>query len=110
MASVDIHRFASEASHAADERQKAEERSTVWGFLWVLFVFKMVTVGIIFWAAEGSGEAGALLTATTFPWLIIPALAVAGPLAYWYRLRRVRARRAQLLRAEWMVEETSAGR
>ena len=45
MASVDIHRFATEASQAADERQKAEERSTVWGFLWVLFVFKMITVG-----------------------------------------------------------------
>ncbi|HEY7036099.1 MAG TPA: hypothetical protein VH482_32500 [Thermomicrobiales bacterium] len=109
MASVDIHRFATEASRAADERQKAEERSTAWGFLWVLFVFKMVTVGIIFWAAEGSGEAGALLTATTFPWLIIPVLAIAGPLAYWYRLRRVRARRAHLLRAEWMVGETDGG-
>ena len=74
MASVDIHRFATEASQAADDRQKARSGEPS-GFLWVLFVFKMVTVGIIFWAAEGSGEAGALLTATTFPWLIIPAIA-----------------------------------
>lgn len=104
MATVDIHRFATEASQAAEERQKAEERSTVWAFLWVLFVFKMVTVAVIFWAAEGSAEAGALLTATTFPWLILPIVAIAGPLAFWYRLRRVRARRARLLREEWAVE------
>jgi hypothetical protein len=104
MATTDIHRFASEASQAEDDRRRAEERTTVWGFIWVLFGFKIVTVGIIFWAAGGSGEAGALLTATTIPWLIIPAIAIAGPVAFWYRLRRVRARRARLLRGEWTVE------
>ena len=104
MATVDIHRFATEASQRAEERRKADERSTVWAFLWVLFVFKIATVGVIFWAAEGSGEAGALLTATTWPWLFIPAFAIAGPAIYFYRLRRVRARREQLRRSEWMIE------
>ncbi len=104
MATVDIHRFATEASQAAEDRQKADERSTVWVFLWTLFVFKMATVGAIFWAAGGSTEAGVLLTATTWPWLILPAFAIAGPFIYYFRLRRVRARREQLRRAEWMIE------
>ena len=104
MATVDIHRFATEASQAADDRRRADERSTVWAFLWTLFAFKIATVVAIFWAAEGSGEAGALLAATTWPWLIIPGFALAGPFVYYYRLRRVRARREQLRRAEWMIE------
>ena len=105
MAATDIHRFATEASQKADERQKSDERSTVWAFLWVLFVFKIATVAVIFWAAEGSSEAGVLLLATTWWWMFLPAFAVAGPMIYFYRLRRVRARREQLRRSEWMVEE-----
>jgi hypothetical protein len=104
MATVDIHRFATEASQAEDDRRKADEQSTVWGFIWTLFVFKIVTVGAIFWAAGGSAEAGALLSATTWPWLIIPAFAIVGPSLYFFRVRRVRARREQLRRAEWMIE------
>jgi hypothetical protein len=104
MASVDIHEFASDASRAADDRRKADERSTVWAFLWTLFAFKIITVGVIFWAASGSGEAGVMLAATTWPWLILPAIALTGPIAYYLRLRRVRARRARLLRSEWVIE------
>jgi type VI protein secretion system component VasK len=74
-------------------------------FLWTLFIFKMATVGAIFWAAGGSGEAGILLSATTWPWLIIPGIVLFGWLAFHFRLRRVRARRRALLRAEWMVDE-----
>jgi hypothetical protein len=104
MASADIHDYATRASQAADEREKADEKRTVWVFLWTLFVFKMATVAVIFWAAEGSGEAGALLTATTWPFLFIPGFAIAGPIAYYIRLRRVRARRERLRRAEWMLD------
>ncbi|TXG86996.1 MAG: hypothetical protein E6R14_02050 [Thermomicrobiales bacterium] len=75
------------------------------GFLWTLFVFKMATVAVIFWAAGGSSEAGILLSATTWPWLIIPGIVLFGWLAFHFRLRRVRARRRELQRAEWMVEE-----
>lgn len=104
MATVDIHAFATEASQRADERRKSDERSTVWAFLWTLFAFKIATVGVIFWAAEGSSEAGVLLAATTWWWLGLPVFAVAGPMLYYRRLRRVRARREQLRRSEWMTE------
>jgi hypothetical protein len=55
-------------------------------------------------AAEGSAEAGALLTAKTWPFLIIPGFAVAEPVAYSVRLQRVRARRERLRRAVWMLD------
>lgn len=81
-----------------------EDKVVVWAFLWTLFVFKIATVGLIFWASK-SAEAGVILSATTWPWLIIPAFAVAGTVAYRYRLMKVRAKREQLRRAEWMLDE-----
>lgn len=74
-------------------------------FLWILFVFKLATIAAIFWAAGGSSEAGILLSATQWIWLIIPGIVVFGWFAFRYRLRRVRARRLALQRAEWMVDE-----
>lgn len=87
------------------ERDESFDGVPVRGFLWTLFIFKMATVAAIFWFAGGSGEAGMLLTATTWPWLIIPAIVLFGWLAFHFRLRRVRARRLELQRAEWMVDE-----
>ena len=77
----------------------------VLGFLWTLFIFKMATAAAIFWAAGGSAEAGILLSATTWPWLIIPGIALFGWFAFHFRLHRVRARRSELQRAEWMVDD-----
>lgn len=87
----------------AVEPEPYDEKPAVWAFLWTLFAFKMATVGAIIWASQ-SWETGVLLTATTWPFLIIPAVAVAGPAAFYLRLRRVRRRREQLRRAEWMVD------
>ena len=81
-----------------------EDKVVVWAFVWTLFVFKMATVFLIFWASKTS-EAGVILSATTWPWLIIPGFAVAGTVAYRYRLMKVRAKREQLRRAEWMLDE-----
>lgn len=74
-------------------------------FLWILFGFKVVTILAIYWAAGGAGEAGILLSATQWIWLIIPGIVVFGWFAYQHRLRRVRARRLELQQAEWMVDE-----
>ena len=75
------------------------------GFLWTLFFFKIATVIVIFWAAGGSSEASILLSATTWPWLIIPGIGVFGWVVFHFRMRRVRARRQELLRSEWMVDD-----
>jgi hypothetical protein len=86
-----------------DRKQEEDERSVVWVFLWTLLVFKLATVGLIMWASK-SFEAGVLVSATTWPFLVIPAMALAGPVIYHYRIRRVRARRQALLRSEWMLD------
>jgi len=100
----DVQRFATEASERAEEKEKRSERSTVWAFIWTLFIFKIATVLAIFWAADGSGEAGILLSATSWFWVGIPLFAIGGPAIYFVRIRRVRAKREQLRRAEWHVE------
>jgi hypothetical protein len=94
----------------ASRSREQDERSTVWAFFWVLFLFKILSVVAIAWAAGLEGEAGMLLSVTTWPWLIIPGIAISGPLLYRYRLHRVRARRAALQRAEWFVDRYDDGR
>ena len=94
------------ATLAAMEREAERDRqesSSAWAFLWILLAFKLATVVMIFWA-DISAETSVLLSATTWYWSIIPILATAGPIVYRVRLRRVRRRRAQLQRAEWLVE------
>ena len=88
-----------------EQRRAVHDRSTVWGFFWVLFLFKIATVAATAWAAGFTTEASVLLSITTWPWLFIPAIALSGPLIYRYRLRRVRARREELQRSEWLVKE-----
>lgn len=97
----DAHLQALEDEH----RRAVHDRTTVWGFIWVLFVFKIATVAATMWAAGLTSEATVLLSITTWPWLIIPGLAVSGPLLYRYRLRKVRARRLALQQSEWVVNE-----
>ena len=74
------------------------------GFLWVLFAFKMATVGLIFYHMR-TVETAAFLGATTWYWLPPLAVLLASPILFRYRLRRVRAKREQLRRAEWMLAE-----
>lgn len=73
--------------------------------LWTFFFFKMATIAAVFWAAGGTAEASILISSTTWPWLIIPCIVLSGTVAYQIRLRRVRARREALQRAEWMLDQ-----
>lgn len=89
------------------ERERREEhdaRRAVWGFLWILFVFKIVTVGIIWYVAAGSGESLSMIVITTWYWLIIPVAAISGPLLFRWRMIQVRKRRERLKAAEFAVE------
>ena len=64
---------------------------------------KLATILVVVWLAW-SPEAGLLVAVTSWAWVVLGAALLAGPVAWRVRLRRVRARRAALLRAEWMVE------
>jgi len=84
--------------------REPEDLGAAWAFLWVLFAFKMATVVLIFWHMR-TFETGMLLTATTWFWIPLIGVLVAGPLLFRYRLLRVRAKRERLRRAEWMLEQ-----
>ena len=47
------------------------DKATVWAFVWTLFAFKMVTVGVIMWKHPGY-MTNILVLVTTWFWFIIP--------------------------------------
>jgi hypothetical protein len=104
MAQVEFDRRVELEALEAERAEEQQDRRTAWIFFWVLFVFKIVTVLLMIWAAGLSSEAALILSMTTWPWLIIPVIGIAGPLLYRVRLRRIRSRRDQLRRSEWMLD------
>jgi hypothetical protein len=95
-----------------ERKRDAEERITGWTVIWTLFAFKMFTVGLIWYVGRNSrdagGEADSLLIATTWYWLLIPAVALSGVVGYRLRLRKARKRAAELKRAEFMQSHRGA--
>jgi hypothetical protein len=87
-----------------DDNEESEGSAAVWAFLLTLFFFKLATVVLIFWHMR-TWEAGVFLGSTL--WYFFPPLILlgAGPAIFYYRLRKVRARRDALRRAEWMETE-----
>jgi hypothetical protein len=77
----------------------------VWTFVWILFTVKFMMLAVILWFAAGSSEDMQLLAAMHWFFLPIPILAIAGPLLFRMRLRKVRRKRAQLQASEWMMDE-----
>ena len=84
-----------------ERREESDARATVWAFLWVLFGFKIATVGIIWYVAAGSSESLVMIAATTWYWLVIPIGAISGPLLFRWRMIKMRRRREELRQAEW---------
>jgi hypothetical protein len=89
---------------ASEPNPDYDARAAVWGFIWTLFAFKMATVVLIFYHLR-TWETAAILGVTTWYWFPPLGLLLAGPILFRLRLRRVRARREQLRRAEWMLAE-----
>ena len=89
----------------AESKREASERTTGWTVVWTLFVFKMATITIIWFAAHGTPEANAYITVTTWYWLGIPVFAASGFVAYRLRLRRARKQADRLRKSEFMEDE-----
>jgi hypothetical protein len=77
----------------------------LWPFIWILFGFKFAMLICIVWFATRSRSDFSILAATHWFFLLIPMIAIMGPMAYQWRVRKVRRRRAQLQASEWMVDE-----
>lgn len=87
-----------------ERRSESDGIAAAWAFLWVLFAFKIATVGIIMYVASGSGESIVMVAATTWYWFVIPILALSGPLLIRWRMIKMRRRREELRKAEWQVD------
>jgi hypothetical protein len=77
---------------------------SAWLLVWTIVVVKLITL-VVTVAVAQSWDAGAIVALTSWIWVVVVAVLIAGPLLFRLRLRRVRARRAQLLRAEWLLDE-----
>jgi len=91
-------------SHDAPRDHDADGAAAAMAFVWVLFAFKMATVVLIFWHMRTT-ETAAILGSTLWYWFPVLGMLVSGPLLFRWRLRRVRARREALRRAEWMLDQ-----
>jgi hypothetical protein len=87
-------------STAADEGFDWPTAKIVLG---VLCGFQFAVVAIVI-ALSPSAQAGAYAFVAGWPSLALAVALVAGPLLFRWRLLRVRAKRAQLLQSEWMLE------
>jgi hypothetical protein len=95
----------SSVSIDTDRDPSDDDWEGLWPFIWILFGFKVAMLVCIVWFATRSREDISILAATHWFFLLIPMFAVIGPLAYQWRLRKVRRRRAQLQAQEWMIDE-----
>ena len=68
---------------------------------------KIATIVVIM-AVSWNADTGGMVAATNWHWLPLIGALTAAPLGFWIRLRRVRARRDRLRRAEWMLDEAPA--
>ena len=59
---------------------------------------------IVVFAIEPSEMAALFAIVSTWLWVVVLAILLSSPAAFWWRIRRVRARRVELQRAEWMVQ------
>ncbi len=78
----------------------------VWLLLGAIAGAKLATLTVVLWLSW-SPEAGLLAAVTVWHWLPLAAALLAGPVLFRVRLRRVRARREALRRAEWLLPETA---
>ena len=74
---------------------------------WMMIVtLLIVKIGglIVILMIDPSRMAAMFAIISTWLWVVLLAILLSSPAAYWWRVRRVRARRAALHRSEWMIE------
>jgi hypothetical protein len=81
-----------------------EGRGALWAVLGPLLAFKICSIILLLIYAP-TVDGVVWVAITSWYWVLAIALIVAVPLMAWSRLMRVRARREQLRRQEWMLDE-----
>uniref|UniRef100_A0A831T6Z3 Uncharacterized protein n=1 Tax=Thermorudis peleae TaxID=1382356 RepID=A0A831T6Z3_9BACT len=86
-----------------DEGQKIRQIA-IW-FIGILVAFKLWTVLLIV-IYSSRWETVQFLLANHVLWFVSGAVLLWGPALFWARLLRLRARRRELIRSEWEVEDS----
>lgn len=83
-------------------------RRAAWTAFWLLAVGKliiMIAIAIVgFLTLPPVQRTLQVVALLNWSWIVLAVLLLVGPAAYWLRLRRVRRKRAALIRSEWQVE------
>jgi LPXTG-motif cell wall-anchored protein len=87
----------------------AEARLAAYTIFGTMVVFKVATAIFIF-SLYPTSHAAAFLGLTNLIWFALIGLPLLLGGAFWYRRVRVRARRKQLIYAEWHVEPAASAR
>ncbi len=82
-----------------------EGRSALWVVAGPLIALKIWATALLLLYAP-TRDAIAMIVATGWPWAAVFLGLVGIPSLAWWRLVRVRARREQLRRSEWMLDES----
>lgn len=95
-------------SSRREEAERAEWRRAAWQMFWLLAIGKLVTMIALAFVSyqllHPAGRSWSVLILLNWSWIVLAVILVAGPVTYWWRLRRVRRKRQALLHAEWHVE------
>ena len=92
-----------EVPRVARHDEDDEGLAGAWAMLGVLLVGKVLIMVAVALMAPTMGTAG-FLAAHNWSWMVLTLVLVGGPATFWYRLWRVRRKRAALLRSEWHVD------
>ena len=84
--------------------QDGDGRAALWTFLGMVIGFKLITSLLIFYL-EPSFSSAVFLVGMNWYWPLLPLLLLVVPAMFWFRLRRVRAKRRKLILAEWRVDQ-----
>jgi heme/copper-type cytochrome/quinol oxidase subunit 2 len=94
-------------SSRRDQVHQDQLRHAGWTMFWLVAIGKLVTIiGVAFVFAHHTNPTAhgwELVVLLNWSWIVFSVIVLAGPLAYWWRLRRVRRKRAALIHAEWHV-------
>ncbi len=93
-------------------RREAEQiaawKRAAWQMFWLLVFGKlgiMIALAIVtFRVMHSTSRSWSILILLNWSWIVLAVALVVGPIAYWWRLRRVRRKRKALIYAEWHID------
>lgn len=94
-------------SSRRDQVYQDQFRRAGWLMFWLIAIGKLLTIiGLAYvfaHRANPTAHGWQMIVLLNWSWIVFSFVVLAGPMAYWWRLRRVRRKRAALIHAEWHV-------